>query len=711
MFRRISIIGFLLIGILCMTGLNSFAGRKIDKIKYPQLNEIIPPEADTLRLDNGIKLFLLEDHELPIVRARVRLAAGGFLNTPDKAGLAGICGTVMRTGGTARMTGDEIDEVLESIGASVEVSIGRSDGSARMNILSEYVDTGLGILADVLQTPQFDKDKIDLAKTSERTNISSRNDDAFNLCIREFRKVVYGVDGPYTTQPEYVTIDGITQADLIEFHKKWITPQNIMIAVWGDFNRDEMIDKLKKYFGDWVSVGKKVPMLPDIAYEYKPAVHYIEKDDVTQSTVLIGHIGGKTGDPDYYALTVANNVLGGSFGSRMFNEVRSRLGLAYSTGGNFTSRIAYPGIYYNYVITKLETTVQAARAVINEIKRMQTDPPTEEELSRAKESYLNSFVFNFDSKGEIINRMMNYDYFDFPQDFLMKVKENIQKVTAEDVIDVAKRRFHPDQMHIVVVGKAEEFDEPLSVLGDVDTIDITIPSGEVEEDIIINEETLAKGMDLLKKAVTACGGAKNFAKIKSSSSSATVTLHTPQGDFALETESISVLPDKTKEVVSSPMFGEIITVNTGESGWRKQGDQITDLSSEEIAESKKEAFRNTIKLFQAIDNPEYQAIYVSADELNGKPVEIIKVISADGEMFFKLALDSETHLPVGKMYFGQTIMGPGNLTQIFSDYRQVSGVKIPHSISIESDGNKVAEIAIKKFIINSEIQGNAFEKP
>ncbi len=710
MYRKFSILGFLLIGIFCLTGMNSFAERTIDKIKYPPLHEIIPPQVDTLRLDNGIKLFLLEDHELPIVHARVRLAAGEFLNTPDKAGLAEICGTVMRTGGTARMTGDEIDEALESIGASVEVNIGRTDGSASMNILSEYVDTGLEILADVLRTPQFNQDKIDLAKTSERTSISSRNDDAFDVCAREFRKIIYGKNGPYTLQTEYATVDGITRDNLIEFHDKWITPQNVMIAVWGDFDTDEMIAKLKEYFEDWTTGTEKVPMLPDVSYEFKPGVHYIEKDDVTQSTVLVGHIGGKTGDPDYFALTVANNVLGGSFGSRMFNEIRSKKGLAYSTGGNFSTTIAYPGIYYNYVVTKLETTVEATKAVLDEIRRMQTDPPTEDELATAKESYLNSFVFNFDSKGEIINRMMNYDYFDFPQDFLMTVRENIQKVTANDVIDVARRRFHPDAMQIVVVGKADEFGEPLSDLGAVDTIDISIPSGETEEEVVINEETLAKGMELLKKAAKACGGEDGFAEIKSTKSSATIKLNTPQGEFALETESIYVLPDKSKEIVTLPM-GEMITVSTGDSGWMKQGNQVVDLGSDQIADSKKENFRNTLHLFKKISNPDYQAVYVTTDDVNGKKIDIIKIISLDGKISFKLGLDHETGIPVSQMYFGETMMGPGNLTQTYSDYRDISGIKVPFAINIESDGNKIADIVIKEYKLNADIPADTFNKP
>jgi len=688
-----------LMAIICLMGTGSYAERTIDKLKFPPINEITMPDVDKIPLDNGMMLYIVEDHELPIVRASVLLAAGGYLDPPAKVGLADIVGSVMRTGGTARMTGDEIDEALESIGASVEVGIGTTTGSASMNILSEYTDTGLEILADILRTPQFAEDKIDIAKSAARTAISSRNDEPFDICIREFRKAIYGADSPYARQNEYGTINAITRDDLLAYHGKYVTPENVMLAVWGDFDKTEMIAKIKQYFGDWPAGAGKVPPLPEVKYEFKPFVHYIEKENVTQSSVLIGHIGGLTGDPDYYAMTVANTVLGSSFAGRIFKEVRSRQGLAYSTAGNFTTNIAYPGIYYNYVITKLESTVHASQAILNEINRLEENPPTEEELNLAKNSYLNSFVFRFDSKGEVINRMMTYDLYDFPQDFLFKVRENLEKVTAEDVVDVVKRRIHTDQMQIVVVGNDDEFDELLSVLGPVDTIDITIPTGEPEVAVEINEETLAKGMDILSKAVEACGGVKNYQKVKTIYSEKTVSLVTPQGEIALSSKSRGMLPGMSLDSMVTP-FGLMISVSDGENAWMKQGPQVVQSTPEEMKDNDKEQFRNTILLFQKADNPDYQVVYIGSDELNGKPVEMLQIMSADGGTSFKLAVDAETYLPAGKYYFGKTIMGPGSLVEIYSDIRNVEGIKIPFNTVINSDGKKAAEVSVQEYRIN-----------
>ena len=708
--QALKIIGFYLSVFILMAGMSANAGRKIDKIKYPPLNKVEIPNIEKVKLDNGMTLYILEDHELPLVYANAFLAAGGFLDPADKIGLGSITGDVMRTGGTARMSGDEIDEALEALGASVEVNIATTSGTAGMNILSEYVDTGLEILADVLRTPRFDQDKIDLAKNKMRTEISSRNDEPFNVCIREFKKIIYGTDSPYARQTEYATVNGITREDMINYHDKYVSPENVMLAVWGDFNKDEMIARVKKYFGDWPAGAGKVPKLPDVNYEFKPGVHYIEKENITQSNILIGHIGGLTGDPDFFALTVANDVLGGSFGSRMFNEVRSKKGLAYSTGGSFTTNIAFPGMYYNYVITKLESTGEAIDAVMAEIRRMQTDPPTEDELQRAKASYLNSFVFNFDSKAKIINRMMVYDYFDFPQDFLYTVKENIEKVTAADVLDVAKRRFHPDQMHIVVVGMQDKFDKPLSTFGQVDQIDITIPSGEVEEEIVINDETKARGMELLNEAAKASGGIAGFKKVTTLSSKMDIGLVLPQGKFSLSSTSLVVFPDKSKETVVTPM-GEIVTVVDGETGWMSQGGNTADLTSEQLADSRGEDFRNLTRLYQGLENPQVTAVFVDSEEFNGRPADILKIISPDGANSFKLILDAETHLPIGKIFFGQTMMGPGNLTQYLSDYKEISGLKFPYSVIVEADGVRTAEINVIEMKVNPQIPDGTFAHP
>jgi zinc protease len=445
------------------------------QLKYPKLRDIQVPDVERVTLPNGMQLFLLEDHELPLIHVSAVIRTGSVYEPADKIGLAGLTGTVMRTGGTTSKTGDEIDEQLEQIAATVETGIGRSSGSAFMSVLKEDVDTGLAVLADVLMNPAFRQEKIDLAKISARTGIARRNDNPGGIASREYTKLIYGSASVYARHTEYATIDGITRDDMVAFHRKFYHPNNTMLAVWGDFKAEQMAAKIEEVFKDWAKADVEVPPVPEVKYEFRSTVNVVTKDDMNQGIIRLGHIGGVMSDPDYFSLMVMNEILGSGFTSRLFKNVRSRQGLAYSVGGAYAADFDHPGMFYIACQTKLGSTVHAINAMIDEVRKMTQEEVTDEELALAKDSYLNSFVFNFESRGQIVNRLMTYVYYGYPEDFLKKTKENVEKVTKADVLRVAKAHLRPDKVQVLVVGKPAEFDQPLSTLGDVKTIDITIP--------------------------------------------------------------------------------------------------------------------------------------------------------------------------------------------------------------------------------------------
>jgi len=444
-------------------------------LKYPKLGDIEVPEVQQVTLANGMRLFLLEDHELPLVNVSVMIRAGSVYEPAEKIGLASITGQVMRTGGTASRTGDEIDEELEAIAASVETGIGLNSGSASMSVLKRDLDKGLSVLADVLMNPAFREDKIQLAKMQAASSISRRNDSVGAVAGREFDKLIYGADSVYARHIEYATIGSITRDDLVAFHRKYFGPNNAMLAVWGDFNTKEMIEKIEQAFDKWEKVDLQLPGVPEVKYEFRKTVSVVRKDDVNQSNVYMGHIGGLRSDPDFFALIVMNKILGGGFTGRLFKNIRSREGLAYSVYGSYSANYDYPGEFYVGCQTKSEKTVYAIQAMLREVEKIREGEVTDEELALAKDSFLNSFVFNFDTKGEIVNRLMVYEYFGYPADFLLKTKANVEKVTKADVLRVARKHLHPDKLQILAVGRPDDFDEPLSVLGPVNEIDITIP--------------------------------------------------------------------------------------------------------------------------------------------------------------------------------------------------------------------------------------------
>jgi len=444
-------------------------------LKYPKLNDIRVPEVEQVTLSNGMKLFVLEDHELPLIHLSARIRVGSIDESPEKVGLASLTGTVMRTGGTHSRTGEEIDEELERIAASVETGIGLNSGSASMSVLTKDLGTGLAILADILMNPAFPEEMIQLGKLRQRSAISRRNDSVNRLASREFGKLIYGSDSPYARSSEYATIDSITREDLLSFHQRFFYPNNMMLAVWGDFQTPNMIQKIEGAFAGWEKRELQVSLPPKVNYEFRKTVNLIQKDDVNQTNIYMGHIGGLRNDPDYFALVLMNRILGSGFTSRLFKEVRSRQGLAYSVFGYYSANFDHEGIFYIGCQTKSETTVQAIRALTAEVEKMAASEVSDEELELARESYLNAFVFNFDSKGEVVNRLMTYAYYGYPLDFLEKSKEKIEKVTKSDILRVVRKHLHPDKMQILAVGRSQDFDEPLSVLGPVNQMDITIP--------------------------------------------------------------------------------------------------------------------------------------------------------------------------------------------------------------------------------------------
>ncbi len=679
------------------------------ELEYPPLNDIETPTPTRVVLDNGIILYLVEDRRLPMINLSARIGVGAVNEPADKIGLAGITGSVMRTGGSTSMSGDEIDETLEGIGASVETNIGSVSGSAFMSVLKDNVDTVLPILADILMNPAFPDDKIELAKVSARSVIARRNDDPTNMGFREFTKLIYGAESVYARHSEYATIDAITRDDLVSFHQAWYHPDNTMLGVWGDFDTDEMVKKISEVFGGWMKAGFERPELPGVDYTFDSSVNYIEKDDINQSTVVLGHIGGLMSNPDYFALRVMNDILSGGFSGRLFRNVRSEQGLAYAVFGIYSANYTYPGIFYVACMTKSETTVQAARSLLHEVERMKTDEITEEELNLAKDSFLNSFVFNFDTRREIINRQMTYEYYGYPQDFLEKTKTEVEKVTVEDVQRVARKYLQPDKVRLIVVGNGEDFDEPLSVFGEVNEIDVTIavPAVEAPE---ATEDDMARGRALLERSVEALGGSEAFASVQSIRQTGTLTLIRPMGEMSIDVEALVAFPDKAKSTMGTPM-GEITQLLNGDQVWminpmgaaQPAPPQMRDAMIEEM-------WGNLVFLYSQLNAEGLTIQHLGQEDIDGKAVEAL-LITPPGITPFRLYLDAETMFPVKKA--GQTVtqQGPTEIETTLSDYRDVGGVKLPFRHTIVQNGQPAGESVTQAIEINPEIPADAFAAP
>ncbi|MDY6782141.1 MAG: pitrilysin family protein [Cyanobacteriota bacterium] len=450
--------------------------RHYTELEFPPLREIEIPQYERYELDNGMVVYLMEDRELPLVSGTATIRTGSRWEPAEKVGLAELTGTVMRLGGTQEHPADELNEMLEQRAAIVETNIGTASGVASFNALSEDLNTVFELFAEVIQEPAFPQEKLALAKKQAEGAIARRNDDPDGIASREFRKLIYGKTSPYARTVEYSTLENIDRADLVQFHEQYFRPENTILGIVGDFEPEQMKALVEETFGNWSSGSdKSMPTIPSASQENEGGIFFVNQPQLTQSYIQMGHIGGLLDSPDYPALSVLNGVLNG-FGGRLFNEVRSRQGLAYVAYGYWSARYDYPGILIAGGQTQSQRTVPFIKAIFSELERIRTAPISPEELAYAKESILNSFVFNFQDPSQFLARLIRYEYYDYPKDFIFQYQRAVKSVTAEDVQRVANQYLRPEQILTLVVGSQGEIQPPLSILdATVRVVDISIP--------------------------------------------------------------------------------------------------------------------------------------------------------------------------------------------------------------------------------------------
>ena len=677
---------------------------------FPPLNQPQPPVPDRFELDNGMIVYLLEDHELPIIDISVRIRTGSIYEPADKVGLASITGAVMRTGGTTSKTGDELDEILENLAASVETGIGSDSGSASMSVLKEDLDTGLSILADILMNPAFREDKIELEKVQHRSGIARRNDDPGSITRREFSKLIHGAASPYARTTEYDTINSITRDDLVGFYQKFFRPNNIILGVLGDFDSETMLVKIQEAFKGWEQAEIDLPEKPEIPTAYGRKVALVNKDDVNQTNIRMGHIGWLRKNEDYPALVVMSQILGIGFSSRLINSIRVEKGLAYSVGNNYGAGYDVPGVFFIACGTKSEATVTAIEAILAEVEKMRAEEVTDEELKQAIDGFMNSAVFDYDTKGEILSRALRYDYYEYPQDFVEQLMAGIREVSKADVKRVASEYLHPDRFTLIAVGKASDFDKPLDTLGDITEVDITIPPPSPEPVPEAGEADVTKARGILADAVKAHGGLDKLEQVKTIITKGKMVVNTPGGMMELDGEVTVVLPNKARADLSMPAMGmRMSRIFNGQSAWMVMPQGVQPLPPAYVEEGKKEIFRDSIPLLTYVSNEETSVQYLGAEDVNGKMTDVVLISDTPGGSI-KLFIDQETKHIIKKQFQAFTEQGPSDREEFLDDYRDVSGVMVAFHTVLIDNGEKSAEITFSEATINAEVDESLFQE-
>ena len=455
----------------------SKGSQMVNKLKGPEIKWSVPEVGKEVQrevLDNGIIVYYMVDNRLPLFEVSALIHCGDAYVPLEQMAIPGLTTTVMRSGGTTTMPVDSLNTILESIGGTLEINAGYDNAGASLDVMSKDMDLGLRLLADLLRNPAFPDDKLDLAKEQRRTDIKRRNDSPGNVTMREFNHLLYD-DHPYGRIVEWSYIKPITRQDLAAFHAKYFAPNNLMLGVTGNFDPATLKTLLGKYFGDWQKKDVALPEIPKVVNTPKPGVYEIFKD-INQANIRIGELGIDRDNPDRYAVGIMNYILGGgSFTSRITSKVRSDEGLAYNTGSSYQIDNRDLGTFNAYCQTKLSTTYRAIGLMMDEVNRIRTAMVSDEELNAAKDSYINRYIFNFTTPGQIVDQLMSLEFNNRPPDLLQKYLDNIRKVSKEDVLRVAQTYLKPENLSFVVVGNPSGFDKPLDDFGKVTTIQLTEP--------------------------------------------------------------------------------------------------------------------------------------------------------------------------------------------------------------------------------------------
>lgn len=445
------------------------------EFKYPNFDEITYKSIDwkhkkpiRKELNNGMIVYMLEDHEIPLIEGCFYIKAGAVYDPKDKVGLAELTASTIRTGGTANMSPDAIDNKLEYDASEIELYATATYTYGSFSALTENFDDMSNILADMLAKPAFQQDKINVEIASMQEDIRRRNDSPINTAILNFKKKLRKnhPTGWFTTLE---SINELTRKDIIEFHKKYYKPNNMILAIVGDFSTDSMVNKLNTTFADWKKKEIKLPNIKDIERKPERKIFHVEKD-LAQSTILIGQLSIRKQNPDVYPVQIGDYILGGSTNSWLHETVRDNEGLAYMVNSYFNPGSCYKGDFGIFCQTEAKNTVKAIELILAEVNKLLETEVDTVDFNIAKESITNKFIFTFESPFEMAATEASLEFFNMPKNYYDMYIENINKVDRKSMLEALKRCILPDKFTILVVGKSEAFSTPLSSLGKVEEI-------------------------------------------------------------------------------------------------------------------------------------------------------------------------------------------------------------------------------------------------
>lgn len=701
----------LLLGLLLLAApaaLSQTAPAKATPPPPAPAKEVKFPAFEQKTLANGLRVVVIEQHEQPLVSIRMLLKAGKTFEPAGKAGVAGATADLLTKGTTTR-SAQQIAEAIDFVGGNLGATAGIESGFANAAITSDQLDLGFDLLSDVVLHPTFPDDELERWRRQTLSGLQINLQDAGYLAGNAIQRALFGshpYGNPGGGTPE--SVRGLTRDDLVAYHKRRYVPNDTILAVVGDVKPADAFARAEKAFGTWAK-GEAADVPAVDAQAGKRRIVVIDKPDAVQTEIRVAQVAIAFRDPDLHVERVYNNVLGGTPSARLFDEVRRKRGLAYGAGSEFTET-TQPGWFEANTSTKTESTLEALEVTLDVIRGLAKEPAPASELGLAKTFMTGSFPLEIETPNGIAGKVLEALKFGYGREFLEGYNDKISKVSAADVQRFAKERIHPDDMAIVLVGNASAFSEALQKkFGAFETI----PAGEVDflrtdlrkakmEKPAASAGDQAQGLELARKAQAALGG-KAFLEQKTQISKGSGTLSPPGMPQPLPIPAVvtyRVLPNKERSEIQLPM-GSMVQAFDGTTGWTSMGPQTQDTT----AQGKEEQLYGFDLLRQA-GQPGYTTRPLPDGDVAGKPAKILEIADAEGHAT-RFFLDPQTSLVIKVAFESNNEMTEA----IYTDYRDVSGIKVPFQTNVSQNGQPFIEIKYSEVQVNAPVDEGLFKKP
>ncbi len=424
-------------------------------------------DYERVQLENGLTVLLMEYHKLPLVYFELRVHGGASVDPDEREGLANLTAELLRQG-TETQTAAQIAEELDFVGGSLDVDVNTDFTAVTAEFLRKDFATGLDLLAEIVLRPTFPAEEVERARKNALAKILRARENPLIIANQAFEAFLYK-SHPYG-RPVHGTeasVGTITREDIVGFHQGNYRPETTILAVVGDFTVDEMASKLTMAFGDWTvgstsSLAKRsLPGQPE-----KWQILVVDKPDVTQTQIRLGSLGIDRRNPDFHAIQVANTVLGGSFTSRLVDEIRVNRGLTYGIGSFFDAR-AERGPFAIATFSKNATALETLQVALDELKKFRDQGATPAEIEKAKNYLAGLFVLDLQTPESLADKMSDIEFYGLPLDFVDSYQERIRAVTLLEVNRAAREYFPYENLAIVVVTDAKLMQDQLEELGPV----------------------------------------------------------------------------------------------------------------------------------------------------------------------------------------------------------------------------------------------------